>query len=74
MQNQPENKENRFKPFTILFPIGALLLLGVVNSTKERKNDGSFLDTIGPWIGYLCLILAAVTAVVAIVRFTSKKG
>ena len=73
MENQPAKKENRFKSFTILFPIGVLLLLGIINVTKERKNDGSFLDTIGPWIGYICIALAIFLAIAAIVKFTNKK-
>ena len=66
MNNQKNRGSVKMKNFRVLLPIGLLYLIGIMNVSRERRHDNSFLDNAGPWIGYICITLATLLTIVLI--------
>lgn len=73
MQNHDKDKRGfEIKNLTILFPIAFLYIIGFLNVIKERRSNSTYLESIGPYIGYACIAVASVIFMVFLYRLFTK--
>lgn len=71
IDNRPETTEKKnFKrsAFTGVIPVMFIYYCGYVCVTKSNVANPSFFDTIAPYIGYACILLASGAAIAIIFR------